>query len=119
MKTLIAGIVLLTIRLPAPAQELTLRAGELLSSSLEEPNFFSATAEVGEPVVCYLSQFREFGHSAFPRGTILPEDLPTIKPLGGWWAKARSASNSTGCHKLCFQLLAELKPSIVPPMGHA
>ncbi len=43
MKTLIAGVVLLAIHLSAPAQELTLRAGELLSCSLEEPNFSSAT----------------------------------------------------------------------------
>jgi len=46
------------------AKELTLRAGELLICTLQEPNFSSATAEVGEPTVCYLYQLREFGHAA-------------------------------------------------------
>ncbi len=89
MKTLLAGIVLLAIHLPAPAQELTLRAGELLACSLEEPNLSSVTAEVGEPVVCYLSQFREFGYSAFPRGSYLAGRLADYKDPGrlvgkGW-----------------------------------
>jgi hypothetical protein len=89
MKTLLAGIVIVASYLPAPAQELTLRAGELLSCNLEEPNFSSATAELGEPVVCYLSQFREFGHSAFPRGSYLAGRLADYKDPGrlvgkGW-----------------------------------
>ena len=89
MKTLIAGILLLALHLSAPAQELTLRAGELLACSFEEPNFSSATAEVGEPVVCYLSQFREFGHPAFPRDSYLAGKLSDYKDPGrlvgkGW-----------------------------------
>jgi hypothetical protein len=89
MKTLIAGILLLALHLPAPAQELTLRAGELLACSFEEPNFSAATAEVGEPVVCYLSQFREFGHPAFPRDSYLTGKLSDYKDPGrlvgkGW-----------------------------------
>jgi len=52
-------------------RELTLRAGELLTCTLEEPNFSSATTEVGKTTVCYLFQMREFGHAAFPRGSYL------------------------------------------------
>lgn len=71
------------------AKELTLRAGELLICTLQEPNFSSATAEVGEPTVCYLYQLREFGHAAFPRGSYLSGRLADFRDPGrlvgkGW-----------------------------------
>jgi hypothetical protein len=89
MKVLLVGLAILLSHLPAPAQELVLRAGELLTCSLEEPSFSSATAAVGEPIVCYLRQFREFGHAAFPRGSYLTGRLADYKDPGrlvgkGW-----------------------------------
>jgi len=71
MKTAIRTLLALAIIAgPAQASDLTLRAGELLRCTLEEPNFSSAVAQVGEPTVCYLGQLREFGHAAFPRGEL-------------------------------------------------
>jgi hypothetical protein len=55
--------------LAAPAKDLTLRAGELIVCSLNEPNLSSGTAEIGEPIVCHIGQVREFGRAAFPRGS--------------------------------------------------
>ena len=71
------------------SQELTLHAGVLWTCTLEEPNFSSATALVGEPVVCYLQQFREFGRAAFPRGSYLTGHFADYKDPGrlagkGW-----------------------------------
>jgi len=71
------------------SRELTLRAGELLICTLQEPNFSSATAEVGEPTVCYVYQLREFGHAAFPRGSDLSGRLADFRDPGrlvgkGW-----------------------------------
>jgi hypothetical protein len=85
---LIVWILLVSVA-PTTAQELTLRAGELLACSLEEPNLSSKTSPVGEPVVCYLRQFREFGHAAFPRGSYLAGRLADYKDPGrltgkGW-----------------------------------
>lgn len=70
-------------------KDLTLRAGELIVCTLSEPNFSSATAAVGEPLTCYLQQFREFGHSAFPRGSYLTGELADLRDPGrlvgkGW-----------------------------------
>lgn len=62
---------------PAAAQDsLVLRAGQLVTCTLEEPNFSSVTARPGEPVLCYLWPLREFGRSVFPRGR-----LPRRPPL--------------------------------------
>jgi len=53
------------------ARSITLRAGTLIRCTLEEPNFSSRTAQIGEPVICYLYPHREFGQSVFPRGSYL------------------------------------------------
>jgi len=53
------------------AQSITLRAGTIIRCTLEEPNFSSRTAQIGEPVICYLHPHREFGTSVFPRGSYL------------------------------------------------
>src|SRR6267154_3237710 len=63
-------------------KELTLRAGELILCTLSEPHFSSATAQVGEPLICSLSQLREFGHSAFPRGSYLTGRLADFRDPG-------------------------------------
>src|SRR3982751_736156 len=71
------------------ATDLTLRAGELLVCLLDEPNFSAATSAPGEPLTCHLQQFREFGHSAFPRGSYLTGQLADSREPGrlvwkGW-----------------------------------
>ena len=72
MKTathIVLAFALLTNPLTLSAKDLTLRAGELIPCSLYEPNLSSATAEIGEPIVCHIGQLREFGRAAFPRGS--------------------------------------------------
>ena len=65
--TLFATVVTTVIQ----AQTLTLHAGRLLQCTLEEPSLSSKTASPGEPILCYLRSAREFGRSAFPRGSYL------------------------------------------------
>jgi len=74
---------------PLKASDLTLRAGRLIYCTLDEPNFSSASAQAGEPTVCYLGQLREFGHAAFPRGSYLTGRLADFRDPGrlvgkGW-----------------------------------
>jgi hypothetical protein len=38
---------------------------------MNEPNFSSATAAVGDPVLCHLHSVTEFGQQTFPRGAYL------------------------------------------------
>jgi hypothetical protein len=71
------------------AKDLTLRAGELIPCSLSEPNLSSATAEIGEPIVCHIGQLREFGRAAFPRGIYFTGRLADYREPGrltgkGW-----------------------------------
>lgn len=84
------GIVVMVLGLGlqmSSAQEILVRAGELIHCTLEEPNFSSATADVGEPVVCYLSAFREFGRSVFPRGSYLIGHLSDYRNPGHFVGK--------------------------------
>ena len=74
------------------AEDMTIiRAGELVRCTLEEPNLSSATVDVGDPVVCYLQSFREFGFSVFPRGSFLSGRVSDWREPGrlagkGWLA---------------------------------
>ena len=71
------------------AQTLTLRAGRLIQCTLEEPSLSSKTASPGDPILCYLRSAREFGRSAFPRGSYLAGRFSDAKDPGriagkGW-----------------------------------
>lgn len=55
----------------ANAQSISLRAGTLIQCTLYEPRFSSRTAQIGDPMLCYLRPLREFGQSVFPRGSYL------------------------------------------------
>jgi hypothetical protein len=68
--------------LSATAREVVLPAGTLLQCTLNEPNFSSATAEVGDPVLCHLKSVIEFGQQAFPRGSYLVGHLESAKDPG-------------------------------------
>src|SRR5258708_29064200 len=69
------------------AQDLLVPAGTLLQCTLNEPNFSSATASVGDPVLCHLRSFQEFGHTAFPRGSMLGGHLEEAKDPGHFVGK--------------------------------
>jgi len=66
-------------------------AGTLLQCTIDEPNFSSKTALVGDPVLCHLGPLGAFGHSVFPRGAMLGGHLQDYKDPGrfvgkGWIA---------------------------------
>jgi hypothetical protein len=71
----------------ASPREVALPAGTLLQCTINEPNFSSATAEVGDPVVCHLRGVTEFGQQAFPRGSYLVGHLESAKEPGHFVGK--------------------------------
>jgi hypothetical protein len=50
------------------AQEIYLRAGTLLKCTLDEPNFSSHSAKIGDPLTCHARPVREFGRLVIPHG---------------------------------------------------
>jgi len=62
-------------------------AGTILHCTLDEPNFSSATAEVGDPVLCNLSSLQQFGRTVFPRGSYLQGHLEAAKEPGHFVGK--------------------------------
>src|SRR5579872_3419177 len=51
----------------AHAREVVVPAGTLLQCTLDEPNFSSATVNVGDPFLCYPRTMQQFGQTVFPR----------------------------------------------------
>jgi hypothetical protein len=62
-------------------------AGTLLQCTLDEPNFSSKTAQVGDPVLCYLGHISAFGRSIFPRGAELSGHLQDYQNPGHFVGK--------------------------------
>jgi len=81
------GLVVISLSLGASARDVVLPAGTLLQCTLNEPNFSSATADVGDPVLCHLRGITEFGQQAFPRGSYLVGHLESAKDPGHFWGK--------------------------------
>jgi len=80
----------LSIVLPAAAKDI-IPAGTILQCTMDEINFSSKTALVGDPVLCHLGPLGSFGHSVFPRGALLGGHLEDYKNPGhfvgkGWIA---------------------------------
>jgi len=71
----------------AQTKETIIPAGSLLQCTLDEPNFSSASAEVGDPVICHARGVQEFGHAVFPRGAYLAGHLVDSKDPGHFWGK--------------------------------
>src|SRR5271168_4139874 len=69
------------------AQDQLVPAGTLLQCTLDEPNFSSKTAAIGDPVLCYLRTQQEFGHTLFPRGSLLAGHLEADKDPGHFVGK--------------------------------
>jgi hypothetical protein len=91
MKRLIVSLVsaaaLLVFAAQVRAQELLVPAGTLLQCTMNEPKFSSATATVGDPVLCHLRSFQEFGRTVFPRGSMLAGHLESDKEPGHFFGK--------------------------------
>jgi len=84
---LVFSLVILGLPASAQAQDILVPAGTLLRCTLDEPNFSSATADIGDPVICHLNSLREFGQSVFPRGSYLGGHLEADKEPGHFVGK--------------------------------
>src|SRR5229473_2059552 len=77
----------LGVQASTKAQDILVPAGTLLRCTLDEPNFSSATVDIGDPVICHLSALRQFGKEVFPRGSYLGGHLEADKEPGHFWGK--------------------------------
>lgn len=73
----------------AQTKELIVPAGTLLQCTLDEPNFSSRTAHVGDPLLCHIRSLTMFGHSVFPRGAYLSGRLEDFRDPGHFFGKGR------------------------------
>jgi len=84
---LVSATALLVSATAIRAQDQLVPAGTLLQCTLNEPNFSSATAAVGDPVLCHLRTMQEFGRPLFPRGSMLGGHLEADKEPGHFVGK--------------------------------
>ncbi len=89
LRYVILALALTIPTLNLAGQHILLRAGTLIRCTLDEPNFSSRTAELGDPLICYARPVREFGRSVFPRGSYLAGHLTDYRNPGrlvgkGW-----------------------------------
>jgi hypothetical protein len=82
----LAFCVLFTVLAQAAARDI-IPAGTILQCTIDEPNFSSKTAMVGDPLLCHLSSLSSFGHSVFPRGAMLSGHLEDYKDPGHFFGK--------------------------------
>jgi hypothetical protein len=71
----------------AQARDLVVPAGTLMTCTLDEPKFSSATVSVGDPFLCYPRTMQSFGQTVFPRGTYLVGHLEADKEPGHFVGK--------------------------------
>jgi hypothetical protein len=81
------SVLFLAVPAGTRAQDILVPAGTLLRCTLDEPNFSSKTADIGDPVVCHLAALREFGKTVFPRGSYLGGHLEADKEPGHFVGK--------------------------------
>ena len=84
---LVSALAVLVCASAVPAQDMLVPAGTLLQCTMDEPNFSSATAAVGDPVLCHLRTMQEFGKQLFPRGSMLGGHLEADKEPGHFVGK--------------------------------
>jgi hypothetical protein len=73
----------------AQTKELTVPAGTLLQCTMDEPNFSSRTAHVGDPLLCHVRSLTMFGRPVFPRGAFLSGRLEEFRDPGHFFGKGR------------------------------
>jgi hypothetical protein len=83
----VSATALLVCATAVHAQDLLVPAGTLLQCTLDEPNFSSKTAAIGDPVLCHLRTQQEFGRPLFPRGSMLGGHLEESKEPGHFVGK--------------------------------
>jgi len=69
------------------ATEEVLPAGTLLQCTLDEPNFSSRSAQIGDPILCHVGALAAFGHSVFPRGAYLAGHFQEYRDPGRLFGK--------------------------------
>jgi hypothetical protein len=84
---LVSTLAILVLAAVVHAQDTLVPAGTLLQCTMDEPNFSSKTAAVGDPVLCHLRTMQEFGRPVFPRGAMLGGHLEADKEPGHFWGK--------------------------------
>src|SRR5579875_1672451 len=87
--TLLLAALLLAIPTNLARAESTdfLPAGMLLTCTMDEPNFSSKTAEIGDPVLCYIGSTAAFGEQIFPRGAYISGRLQDDRAPGHFYGK--------------------------------
>lgn len=91
MRTSLLTAVLLCLAniVTAQTKESIVPAGTLLQCTIDEPNFSSRTAHVGDPLLCHVRSLTMFGHSVFPRGAYLSGRLEEARDPGHFFGKGR------------------------------
>ena len=89
ISVLMAIVLCLATVATAQTKELTVPAGTLLQCTLDEPNFSSRTAHVGDPLLCHVRSLTMFGHAVFPRGAYLSGRLEEFRDPGHFVGKGR------------------------------
>jgi hypothetical protein len=84
---LLTLLLCLSANIAARASDEIVPAGTLLQCTVDEPNFSSKTAQVGDPVLCYLGHVAAFGHPLFPRGAELSGHLEDYQNPGHFVGK--------------------------------
>jgi hypothetical protein len=84
---LVAVVVCLPQLSRAQTNETVVPAGTILQCTLDEPRFSSATAQVGEPVVCHVNSLGMFGRPVFDRGAYLSGRLKDFRDPGHFVGK--------------------------------
>jgi len=84
---LAVSVLFLSVQASTKAQDILVPAGTLLRCTMDEPNFSSKTADIGDPVICHLAALRQFGKSVFPRGSYLGGHLEADKEPGHFVGK--------------------------------
>jgi len=83
----LCAVLVLCLTGSAVAKEVVLPAGTLLTCMMDEPNFSSATASVGDPFLCHPRSVQMFGKTVFPRGAYLVGHLEADKEPGHFVGK--------------------------------
>jgi len=81
------SVLFLGVQASTKAQDILVPAGTLLRCTLDEPDFSSKTADIGDPVVCHLAALRQFSKTVFPRGSYLGGHLEADKEPGHFVGK--------------------------------
>lgn len=84
---LIITVLFFSVQVSTKAQDILVPAGTLLRCTMDEPDFSSKTADIGDPVICHLAALRQFGKAVFPRGSYLGGHLEADKEPGHFVGK--------------------------------